>query len=79
MEKLYCRKCGKELVDIFVFVEYETETGLKVFKVMSVCPDKKFWNGHTSDWRGGYNLIGNEPTWFYSYYYENGKSVFGDQ
>jgi hypothetical protein len=45
-KKLYCKKCGKELVDTFVFSHYHRGTGEKIYKIHSKCFAKKWYNTH---------------------------------
>jgi len=48
VEALYCEKCGKRLVDVFIFYKYELETGDRLFVIKSACKDKKWTNKHSS-------------------------------
>jgi len=70
-----CEKCGKKLENKFTFHHFHATNGKKVFTVVSVCPDARFWNSHSTHKHGGYVDIGLDGHWLDSYFYENGKPV----
>jgi len=54
VEELYCEKCGSELDDNFIFHKYDVKTGDKLVKCKSICPNKKWYNSHSSFFRSVY-------------------------
>jgi len=57
-EKRYCRKCGKELIEEFKFVEYSSEDGRKLYSKTFVCPNRSWlFDGHSKYLDAGYSAV----------------------
>ena len=67
MNALYCRKCGAVLRDEKEFTHYDSSTGDRMYRVKSVCPNRRHWwdghNGGFRDFTKGYVDFGMDSLW----------------
>ena len=47
-EDKFCEKCGNELISNLKFVKYSKKLGKKLYTNHLRCPNKRWWNFHTS-------------------------------
>ncbi len=73
LEPLFCKKCGKRLVDHFHERGYHPSTGSRIFEVYSDCVHRRHWfDGHNGYWRSA-SFWGDEVRT--TYYYDGTEAI----
>ncbi len=73
LTEMFCVHCGAELLNDFIFSHYNPNNGAKLYKVVSTCPNRKFFiSRHTKHTRS-YTYDGENH--YISFYYEDGTKA----